>query len=152
MKCILLITWDILCVNVKVKMYLFSISGVRFWSHRQMPYLSLNSVEFILIYVYANERVIRPAVFNFSISSFCSAMRNVYMGLNAKVSDQIIWARLFSFCAFHMYITGYNLASIFRWTSNLTGGFNVHMEVIRHSPEILLHHAKQAWWINVIMP
>lgn len=95
MKCILLIAWDILCVNVKVKTYLFSISGVQFWSHRQMLYLLLNSVEFILIYAHINERVIRPMVFNFSISSFCSDKRSGYMGLNAKVSDQSIWAQLF---------------------------------------------------------
>lgn len=144
MKCILLIARDILCVNVKVKTCLFSISEVWFCSRRQMLYLLLNSLEFILIYVHMKERVIRPTVFNFSISSFCSDKRSGYMGLNVKVSDQIIRAQLFSFRASHMCITGYNLTSIFRWISNLTGGCNVRVEVIGHSPEIPLHHDKQA--------
>lgn len=143
MKCNLLIAWDTLCVNVKVKTYLFSISGVWFYSHRQMLYLLLNSVEFVLIYVHINERVIRPMVFNFSISSLCSDKRSGYMGPN------VIWAWLFLFCASHMHIIGYYLTSIFRWISDLTGGFNVHMEVIGHFSEILLHRVKQILLHNV---
>lgn len=150
MKYILLIAWDILCVNVKVKTYLFSISAARFCSCRQMLYLLLNSLEFILIYAHVKERVIRSTVFNFSVSSFCSDKRSGYTGLNAKVSDHIIWAQLFSFCASHMHITGYNLTSVCRWISNLTGGINVRMEVIGHYPEILLHHDKQALLHNIM--
>ena len=149
MKYILLIAWDILCVNVKVKTCIFSISGARFCSHRQMLYLLLNSLEFTLIYAHINERVIRPTVFNFSTSSFCSDKQSGYTGLNAKVSNQIIWVRLFSFCTSHIHTTGYNPTSIFRWTSDLAGGFNVCMEIIGHSPEMLLHHDKQALLHNI---
>lgn len=155
MKSILPVAWDI-PYDKKNPVSYTSIPGVCVLPYRQILHLLLNSSESFLNYGLFSRTWKSNEVHHieFFYVNFFLGKSTGYMEVNAKLSNWIVWARLFSFCASLMHITAHNLTSISSWVTNLVGGSSTFLETAGRSPEILLitlsRRRSSTWWIHAV--